>query len=66
MMRLVPVTAAELVSLQRSAAMLGPGQQQPVDRELLYALCSELLEARQLLGRLGADLRSVASRAAPH
>lgn len=42
--------------------MLSPGQTMPVEREMLLALCSELIDARQLLGRLGDDLREVASR----
>lgn len=56
------VSDSELVALQRSAAMLVPGTALPVDRDQLYLLCSELIEARQLLTRLGSDLRSVANR----
>jgi hypothetical protein len=56
------MSASELVALQRSAAMLPPGQSQPVDRDTLHALCSELLEARELMSRLGADLRTIAQR----
>lgn len=58
----MPLPTAELVALQRSAAMLRPGQSQPVDRDTLYEMTAELLEARELLGRLGADLRAVAKR----
>jgi hypothetical protein len=54
---------AGLTSLQRSTAMLPPGQQMPVDRDLLFELCSEVLEARTLLARLGTDLRAVAAKA---
>ena len=43
----MPVASAELVSLQRSAAMLTPGQSMPVERDVLYELCGEMLEARQ-------------------
>jgi hypothetical protein len=59
----MPVDTGKLVALQRSAAMLSPGQSIPVDRETLAAMCGELLEARALLARLGADLRTVARRA---
>ena len=44
---------AELVALQRSAAMLTPGQSMPIERDVLFELCGEVLEARQLLARLG-------------
>jgi hypothetical protein len=53
---------SELVALQRSAAMLSRGQTQPVDAGLLEAICGELIEARQLLERLGGDLRAVAAK----
>lgn len=56
------MVTADLVALQRSAAMAPPGQRVPVDRDHLVALCSELIEARQLLARLGSDLREVAAR----
>jgi hypothetical protein len=42
--------------------MLRPEQSQPVDRDVLYDTTAELIEARDLLGRLGADLRAVAKR----
>jgi hypothetical protein len=58
----VTVPTAELVSLQRSAAMLRPGQTQPVDRDTLYELTAELIASRELLARLGTDLRTVAER----
>ena len=48
----------------RSAAMLQPGQTYPVGRDDLIELCNELLSARQLLQRLGTDLRTVAARGA--
>jgi hypothetical protein len=57
------VDSAQITALQRSAAMLTRGQKLPVDRDELMALCEEVLESRQLLQRLGADLRSVAARA---
>lgn len=60
--RVMPLPTSELVALQRSAAMLTPSQQQPVDRDVLIELCAELVESRQLLARLGADLRTVAQR----
>jgi hypothetical protein len=53
---------SELVALQRPSAMLGNGETQPVDAELLEAICGELIEARQLLERLGGDLRAVAAK----
>lgn len=56
------ITTAELIALQRSTAMLPPGQRMPVDRDQLQGLCQELLEARELLDRLGTDLRTVARR----
>jgi hypothetical protein len=57
------VSGADLVGLQRSAAMHQPGQQVAVEREVLLALCEELVEQRALLRRLGGDLRTVARRA---
>ena len=56
------IDTADLVALQRSAAMVPPGEQIKVERDRLYALCTELIEARQLLARLGSDLRAVAAR----
>jgi hypothetical protein len=44
--------------------MLSTGQKATVDRDVLLAICAELLEARALLARLGGDLRAVARRAA--
>jgi hypothetical protein len=55
------VSDSDLVALQRSAAMLPPGASLPVDRDQAFQMCSELIEARQLLTRLGSDLRSVAN-----
>jgi hypothetical protein len=40
-----------------------PGQSMPVRREQLIELREEVLAARQLLERLGTDLRTVAARA---
>lgn len=42
--------------------MLTPGQKQPVDRDVLNAMCSELLESRALIARFGDDLRTIAKR----
>ena len=56
------VSDSDLVALQRSAAMLPPGGSMPVRREQLFEMCGELIESRQLLTRLGSDLRSVANR----
>lgn len=56
------LSTGDLTSLQRSAAMLSPGQSLPVARETLQELCTELLDARALLARLGADLRTVAAQ----
>jgi len=58
----MPVEQSQLIAIQRSAAMLSSGQSQPIDRDVLWELCSELIESRQLLVRLGTDLRSVAAR----
>lgn len=60
--QLMTVDRSELVALQRSAAMVQPGCSLPVERDVLFALCSEVLEARELLTRLGTDLRAVARR----
>lgn len=60
-----PIPGADLTALHRSTTMLSPGQQATLPREQLMAMCEELLELRQLLGRLGADLKAVARRAAP-
>jgi hypothetical protein len=53
---------AELVAIQRSAAMLREGQTYAVPRDELIELIAEVIEARQLLERLGGDLRTVAAR----
>jgi hypothetical protein len=55
-------STAQLVAMSRNAAMLAPGQSIPVSREDLHELCSELLESRRLLVRLGTDLRTVTAR----
>lgn len=59
------ITNAELIALQRSAAMLSPGQRVSVERERIQELCQELLDSRELLQRLGTDLRNVAQRSRP-
>ena len=43
--------------------MLREGQTYALPREALMELVAEVLEARQLLERLGGDLRAVAARA---
>ncbi len=53
---------ADIIALQRSAAMLRPGQTMPVERDELLELCEEIVSSRQLLARLGADLRTVAAK----
>jgi hypothetical protein len=35
----MPLDTAELVALQRSAAMLMPGQSMPIERDVLFELC---------------------------
>ena len=57
------IPTAELVAIQRSAAMLREDQTYGLPREVLIELVDEVLEARQLLERLGGDLRAVAARA---
>ena len=52
---MIPV--AELVAIQRSAAMLREGQTYALPCEVLIELVGEVLEARQLLERLGGDRR---------
>ena len=54
---------ADLISLQRSAAMLQPGASLAVERDLLIRVLDELFSQRALLQRLGADLKSVARKA---
>ena len=54
---------ADLVSLQRSAAMLQPGTSIGVERDLLLRVLDELFSQRALLQRLGADLKTVARKA---
>ena len=43
--------------------MLTTGQTLPVDRDELLDMCSELIETRRLLARLGTDLRTVVVKA---
>lgn len=54
---------ADLIALHRSTAMLSPGTNIGVERDLLLSLLDELITQRALLQRLGADLRTVARRA---
>lgn len=56
------VPQAVLVSLQRSAAMLQPGAVLPIEREVVIDVIAELIEQRQLLARLGGDIRAVVAR----
>lgn len=58
-----PVPLGKLTALRRSAVMINPGGSIPVARDELVALCDELLANRQLLARLGTDLRAVAAYA---
>lgn len=51
----------QLTAIMRSAAMLQPGRTLSLKREEVLEVCEELLSCRQLLARLGTDLRSVAS-----
>lgn len=57
------VTLGKLTALRRSAAMVHVGGSIPVDRDELVEMCEELLATRQLLLRLGTDLRAVAAKA---
>jgi hypothetical protein len=58
----VAVEHADLISLQRSTAMLTPGERASVSREDLLDVLEELIATRQLLSRLGGDLKAVARR----
>jgi hypothetical protein len=53
---------ADLIALHRSTAMLQPGTNIGVERDLLLQLLDELIAQRALLQRLGADLKSVARK----
>lgn len=54
---------ADLIALQRSAAMLQPGACIGVERDVLLNVLDELFSQRALLQRLGSDLKSVARKA---
>jgi hypothetical protein len=54
---------ADLIALHRSTAMLSPGTNIGVERDLLLSLLDELIALRALLQRLGADQPTVARRA---
>ena len=56
------VSVGDVVALQRSAAMVQPGQSVPVPRDTLIGLCDELLELRALVTRVGTGVRDVAQR----
>jgi hypothetical protein len=58
----VDASQADLIALHRSTAMLSPGNNIGVERDLLLSLLDELIAQRALLHRLGADLRTVAQR----
>jgi hypothetical protein len=45
--------------------MQPPGSKVALDRDELVAVIGELIDARQLLERLGGDLKAVARRARP-
>lgn len=53
----------ELIALSRSAAMAQPNTKVHLEREVLMAMVDELTENRQLLRRLGGDLKTVARHA---
>ncbi len=57
------VPQAEVIALQRSAAMLTEGQALAVPGDVVCALCTEVLANRALLERFGADLRRIARHA---
>ena len=61
----MPTADHELVSLRRSAAMIQPHQMLPINRQVVMEMCDELIESRQLLNRLGSDLRTVAAKSRP-
>lgn len=54
---------ANLVTLQRSAAMLPAGTPVPVERDDLLELIEELFELRRLVQRFGGDLKTIARHA---
>ena len=53
---------ADLIALQRSAAMLEPHAIASVRREELLAVLDELIALRQLVERFGTDMRHIAKR----
>ena len=55
---------AELVTLQRSAAMQLAGTSVAVDRDDIIELIEELFELRRLVQRVGGDLKTLARHAA--
>ena len=57
------MTQAELVTLQRSAAMLPAGTSVPVGRDDIIELIDELFELRRLVQRFGGDLKTLARHA---
>jgi hypothetical protein len=61
----MPMPDGDLVSLQRSAAMLHRGQAINIDRDQLFEIVDELLQLRDLTRRVGGDLRALAARSRP-
>jgi hypothetical protein len=54
---------AELVTMQRSAAMQLAGTTVSVDRDDIIELIEELFELRRLVQRVGGDLKTLARHA---
>ena len=54
------LAAHDIERLKRSAAMLQPSQAIPVNARDVVVLLDELLELRQLVSRLGADITTAA------
>ena len=59
---MVSIPTAELVSLLRSIAMQPPGSTVKLDRDEALTAVEELLQLRQLVERVGGDLRDLAAR----
>jgi hypothetical protein len=58
------LSQADLVSVQRSAAMQLAGTKVSVDRDDIIELIEELFELRRLVQRVGGDLKTLARHAA--
>jgi uncharacterized protein Yka (UPF0111/DUF47 family) len=57
------LSQVELVTLQRSAAMLPAGTAVPIDRDDMIELLEEFFELRRLVQRFGGDLKTLARHA---